>query len=310
MEINTSRIEGAGPTTRWGSLSNFGIIRADVKGLMSVERTTDSVRILPSISGMRYNRATVSGTTGSSDFSPWMAESLRLSIFHPPGTDRFGLWAKLMGNSPDSRNERPREQTVLEEGPTGADKLILSTQDQRLDWTVGPSLPENPNDTRLLILADVGQGLDLMQRALQVTSPAVRDITRLAFGAILLQQVSDINEGASRLLQYLPFLDLENRAATDLLYQVNRSRRSLTVPHVSVNRLSRWSLELVQSGTFVIKAAQPLQVNTPQAQTVIKLILDINTAPGNSAISLSKMPGLLAEFIQFAQEISTKGDVS
>ena len=149
-----------------------------------------------------------------------------------------------------------------------------------------------------------------MQRALLVTSPAVRDITRLAFGATLLQQVSDINEGASRLLQYLPFLDLEDRAARDLLYQVNRPRRSLTVPHVSVNRLSRWSLELVQSGTLVIRAAQPPQMNTTQEQPVIKLILDINTAPENSAISLSKMPGLLAEFIQFAQEISTKGDAS
>jgi hypothetical protein len=246
----------------------------------------------------------------SYDFAPWSVESLRLSVFHPERKDRSGLWARLMGSSPESINERPRDQIFQEEGPAGRNRLFLATQSQRLDWNIVPSLPANADATKLLFLADIDQALSLVQGELEVSARQVQQIDRLAFGAILLQQVDNMSDGMRCLSKYLPFLDLERREGTDLLYQINRRRRSNHVPHVLVNRLSKWSLEYAQSGALVVAPARRPRLETSEPQTVVKLVLDVNTAPENNAISLDRMPILLTEFLGFAQEIATRGDSS
>ena len=215
-----------------------------------------------------------------------------------------------MGSSPESINERPRDQILQEEGPAGGNRLLLATQSQRLDWNIVPSLPANAGATELLFLADIDQALSLVQGELEVSARLVQQIDRLAFGAILLQQVDNMSDGMRCLSKYLPFLDLERREGTDLLYQINRRRRSYHVPHVLVNRLSRWSLEYAQSGALVVAPARRPRLETSEPQTVVKLVLDVNTAPENNAISLDRMPILLAEFLGFAKEIATRGDSS
>ena len=188
--------------------------------------------------------------------------------------------------------------------------MLLATQSQRLDWNIVPSLPANSDTTKLLFLADIDQALSLVQRALDVSARLVQQIGRLAFGAVLLQQVSNMSDGMGCLSTYLPFLDLERREGTDLLYQINRRRRSSLVPHVLVNRLSRWSLEYAQSAALLVSPARRPRLETSETQTVVKLFLDVNTAPENNAISPDKMPILLTEFLGFAQEIATSGDAS
>ena len=252
----------------------------------------------------------MNSAAASYDFAPWSVDSLRLSVFHPARKDRSGLWASLMGSSPESINERPREQILQEEGPAGKNRLLLATQSQRLDWNIVPSLPANSGTTKFLFLADIDQALSLVQRALDVSARRVQQIGRLAFGAVLSQQVSSVSDGMGCLSTYLPFLDLERREGTDLLYQINRRRRSSLVPHVLVNRLSRWSLEYAQSAALLVSPARRPHLETSDPQTVVKLVLDVNTAPENNAISPDKMPILLTEFLGFAQEIATSGDAS
>ena len=248
--------------------------------------------------------------TASCDFAPWSVDSLRLSVFHPEGRDRSGLWVSLMSSSPESRNERPHEQTLQEEGPADNNRLCLTTRPQRLDWNITPGLPATPNTAKLLFLADVDQALPLIQKALGASERLVKQIDRLAFGAVLIQQVRDISDGMHCLSKYLPFLDLELRDGRDLLYQINRRCRSSHAPHVIVNRLSRWSLEYAQRGALLIAPTQPPRFETSEPQTVVRLVLDVNTAPENNAISPDRMPILLTEFLHFAQEIATNGDAS
>ena len=255
----------------------------------------------------RKGKQQMNGAAASYDFAPWSVDSIRLSVFHPARKDRSGLWASLMGSSPESINERPREQTLQEEGPAGSNRLLLATQSQRLDWNI---LPANSDTTKLLFLADVDQALSLVQRALEVSAQLVQQIERLALGAVLSQQVPNMSDGMRCLSKYLPFLDLERREGTDLLYQINRRRRSSLLPHVLVNRLSRWSLEYAQSGTLLVAPDRLPRLETSKPQAVVKLVLDVNTAPENNAISLDKMPALLTEFLGFAQEIATSGDAS
>ena len=246
----------------------------------------------------------------SYNFAPWDVESLRLSTFHPERSAQPGLWAKLMGNNPESVNERPREQVLQEEGGANGNRLILAYQNRRLDWTVSPSQTRSPDSPKPVTLVDVDQAMSLIGRSLGVLTQSYRQVDRLAFGAILIRQVSDVAEGLSYLSQYLPHMDLENRGGSDFIYQVNRPRLSSYASHVRVNCLAKWSLEYVQTGALRILPSQPPYLEVSESLLVDKLALDINTAPTNNAISISRMPDLLNEFMAFAQEIAVKGDSS
>ena len=246
----------------------------------------------------------------ANSFALWDVESLRLSTFHPERPAQPGLWAKLMGNDPESVNSRPREQVLLEEGGANGNRLILASQNQRLDWTISPGPTTSPDLQKPLVLVDVDQAMSLIRKALGVLTGTYRQVDRLAFGVILIRQVSDVKEGLGHLSQYLPHLDLENRGGLDFIYQINRRRLSSYAPHVLVNRLAKWSLESVQSGALRIGPSQRPHIAVSESLLVDKLTIDINTAPTNNAISVSRMPGLLDEFMAFAQEVAVKGDVS
>ena len=246
----------------------------------------------------------------SYNFAPWDVESLRLSTFHPERPAQPGLWAELMGNNPESVNSRPREQVLLEEGGANGNRLTLAYQNQRLDWTISSGPTTSPDLHNPLTLVDVNQAMSLIRKALGVLTRTYPQVDRLALGAILVRQVSDVNDGLSHLSQYLPHLDLENRGGPDFIYRINRRCLSSYAPHVMVNRLAKWSLEDVQTGALRIAPSQPPHLAISESLLLDKLALDINTAPTNNAISISRMPGLLNEFMAFAQEIAVKGDVS
>jgi hypothetical protein len=246
----------------------------------------------------------------SYNFAPWDVESLRLTTFHPERTAQPGLWSELMGNDPETVNSRPREQVLLEEGGANGNRLVVAYQNQRLDWTISPGPPSSPDLRKPVIMLDVDQAISLMRKALGVSTQSYHQVDRLAFGAILTRQVSDVAEGLRYLSQYLRHMDLENRGGMDFIYQVNRPRRSSHASHVSVNRLAKWSLGNVQTGSMRIGPSQPPHVAVSEFLLIDKLVLDINTVPTNNAISISRMPGLLDEFMAFAQEIAVTGDAS
>lgn len=76
-----------------------------------------------------------------------------------------------------------------------------------------------------------------------------------------------------------------------------------------MNRLAKWQLDQFQSGAIRISPSQGPQVQTSELGLVSRLFLDINTAPENNAISVSRMPNLFVELTAFAGEIAVKGDV-
>ena len=241
------------------------------------------------------------------DLAPWGVESFRLSVFHSTPGDHSGLWEHLIGSSPESKNERPREQTVQVEGPVDRNRLVLVTQTNRLDWHIAPGAPKDPSSTELVFLTDAGWASQLFHKALEVSVKQVRQVGRLAFGAVLLQPVADM-EGAERVLSgYLPISGLE-RGVQDLLYRINRRCKSQSAPHVLVNRIATWSAELVQSGAFQIGPPDHRPIMDTRAHRVVRLILDINTSPDNNAISPDRMPPILAELLGFGQQIAVTGD--
>ena len=214
-----------------------------------------------------------------------------------------------MGDSPESIDSRPRERVLREQGGANGNNLLLATQAERLDWQLLPApAPDHPIGNPPTLKA-VDQTIPLLKKALDVTLQSARQVHRLAFGVVLIQQVSDLSEGMRRLSMYLPQLGLEHQEGQDFIYQINRRRRSSYAPHVRVNRLAKWQLEEYHSGAFQISPSQGARLETSESGFVSKLVLDINTAPDNTAISKDKMPNLFVELTAMAHEIAVKGDV-
>ena len=214
-----------------------------------------------------------------------------------------------MGVRPESIEERPREGMVRQQGEADGNRLLLATQADRLDWTIVPNPTVNQGTNTTPVLTDPNQATLALRNALSISLGSVKQVHRLAFGALLEQQVADQADGMSKLSKYLPRLDLEEQGVSDFIYQINRSYRSSSVPHAVANRLARWSLEQFISGEIRIAPAQTPQLKESGKGFVDKLLLDINTAPENNAIATGKMPGLFVEFIDLACKVASEGDV-
>ena len=256
-------------------------------------------------------------TTPIVDFGQWSIEHLRLTVFHPSGVQTSGLWESLMDARPESIEERPHEGLVQQQGEADGNRLLLVTHAERLDWTFvpNPTLNLGANITPALtapVLTNPNQAVRKLQEALDISLHSVRQVHRLAFGALLGQQVANQTEGMSQFSKYLPHMNLEEQGVSDFMYQINRRRRSSHVPHAQVNRVARWSLEQVITGEVrigIVPAQAPQFMPPSEPRFINRLLLDINTAPDNSAIAVDRMPGLLVELINLACKVATEGDI-
>ena len=254
----------------------------------------------------------MSDTIPALSFGEWDTESVRLSVFHPGEPVRSGLWEQLMRVPPESSDTRAREGIVREQGLTDGNLLLLTTQSGRLDWNLlpGPNSPNKIDDrTSPPTLIAVEQAMPLLRRALDVSVRACGLVHRLALGFVLTQQAPILSEGLRQLSKYLPRLDLENQGGSDFVYQINKRRRSIHASHLQVNRVSKWQLEEVQSGTLTVSPSRSPNFETSERILVSKLTLDINTAPDSNAFSNARIPGLFDELAGFACEIAIKGDI-
>lgn len=240
-------------------------------------------------------------------FADWMAENLRLSLFHHPREPNPGLWESLFSVRPESLDERPREKVLSERGVVNESVVALISQVDRLDWHFQPN-PRSENDRGgLLILTNVEGAVTSTRKALDVSLAELGKVDRIALGVTLAQRVADIDTGMDLLSKYLPDMDMSRWGGADFIYQVNRRGRSGQHPHVLLNRIVKWSLDEYLSGNVRITAHRGPQLSTSGPLHAARLTMDINTSTNNNAISTKKMPDLLSEFFLFAQQVSAGG---
>ncbi len=253
-------------------------------------------------------------TIDAFDFGDWDVESLRLSIFHSGEyQDSYsqGLWESVTGQQADSIDSRPKDRTISAIGSVDGNSLILVHQDGRIDWTLQSAVGATPQPSSEVVIPkidSVGRTLPIFQNAVVYSLEAITSVSRVAFAPNLIREVSDINVGFEQLSTFLPHLNLPTAHAGDFIYQINRIRRSESIRHAHINRIGRWSLELVGGISFRVgPTGQPDMVNTNTKQ-VRRLMLDINTTQTTSTMAKERIPGLFEELISLAREISTEGD--
>jgi hypothetical protein len=249
-------------------------------------------------------------TTGLADVD-WQVENLRLSIFGPMPPRQRGYWERLMGISPVSIDDRPREDILREQGPVGTNTLILASQLGRIDWQLLPTpttAPQPLPQSAPRFVQAVDEAVDVLRRALQSSLSQIKQVDRLAFRAALANEAHTSEQTLLHLSRYLPQMSLVERGGLDFQYRINRRRRSRTAPHVSINRVTRWEVAQVQTGELRIDN-RGVQFETHAVGHIDKVDIDVNTAPENNAIATDRMPALLNELIELVVKIADEGDI-
>ena len=130
---------------------------------------------------------------------------------------------------------------------------------------------------------------------------------RIAFGALLIQNVENKKRSYEKLSSYLPYVKLDVEKSSDFFYQINRPRESLVVEGLSINRLSKWSA-IQQQLVSVELISGSRQISDPSY--ACQLELDINTSQKRDVdIDREVEYELFRELMEFGKEISVEGDI-
>lgn len=241
----------------------------------------------------------------------WDVESLRLTVFCTAGmTSKNNWWKEITGNEAEKNTILPAKSTSQEEGAFENGKLVVRTAPGRIDvvYTVSTDSVSTPQE--FMSLGPFDTILQRFQKISQafLKSKTLPEVNRLAFGAILVFRVNNLEEGYHRLGPFLPNLEIDPKRSFDFLYQINKPRQAVTtIPGLSINRLSKWSVMKV----IFIKAL--VEGDKGSASTVenyaCRLELDINTfSDFKGPLPKSELLRLFQEFTDLAVEISNNGD--
>lgn len=230
-----------------------------------------------------------------------------MTAFPSPGNvlgEAPNWWELATGEPPDSKVSQPKVGAVQEQGSFSTGVLTLLSQPGRIDWLLNwPEIAEVLKPFEESVVPFVS----LIQRWFSAAPP----IQRLAFGAVLRLPVEDRIEGYNKLSTYLHYLDIDPEGSTELLFQINRPRRSsLSNNGLTINRLSKWSVAFAQQMTYRVQAPETgaLQVTNLQKDLFCRLEMDINTAPKSDDLDAGSLPEIFGELVGFAREIALNGD--
>ena len=247
----------------------------------------------------------------------WQTESLRVTAFYrvqdTPG-DVNRLWGMVRHRQPDQVSSRPNEGIQVAQGRFGTSdrQLQCAIRPDRVDWVLraAPPAPNTPPEGLLTIDTFAGVlpsfrdlGAEWLER-----SPAV---TRLAFGAVLMFEVSNPFEANESLFALLPSVNFGSEDVSDFVLRINRRRSLSSVEGGLANRLSTWSV--VQGGSVgvAVSGDGPPQLFQQSGHFACRLELDINTV-STFAVPLGggEAVKVFRELVDLGREIAEQGDES
>ena len=241
----------------------------------------------------------------------WQAETLRCSGFFAEPVEALDerLWRRVFGREPDSTQQRRiPKPVVIEEGVSEHGQVLrTAVQSDRFDLHIAP-VPTD--ETRgALLLGPCEATLASFQGTIRdwLDSADCPVVTRIAYGAVLLFEVDDLETGNALLGE---LLSLRVDGALDLEYKINRRRASAVMPGLTINRVCNWSTVKAVLGYIEVPAnvEQPPTMSTQRPEVMCRLSLDINTVPSNMQ-PLSDLGCLFDELVAMGSEIAKRGDI-
>ena len=244
----------------------------------------------------------------------WQAEHVRLTVFsvEPPEMSPRELWKRVVGQEPEQVSEKPSQGFTRIEGACEGDKLCLTAQPGRMDWLRSAQTEAGAAPGGFSTIGPATSVLPAFSETMRNWLLEARGLrpSRIALGAVLLQEVDGREEGYERVRAYLPF-DFRSPGASDFSFRINRPRTTtLDIPGLQINRLCTWSVVVLQGIALMLN----LESGTPNGRITEKrhacrLELDVNTAPDyEGELPQDKLPGILTELSDLCLEIAAEGD--
>lgn len=248
--------------------------------------------------------------------SDWQVGTLRLTTFLTDSLRSLETtwWSDILDVQAENMNQQTREGLRQEGGSFKRGELLLAVKLDRVDWHYIAKVDNVMNEEGFPTISDFPSSLEdflpLMRQWLKLEN--CPSIGRMAFGAVLLSPVESLHNGYVKLLTHLPKFDLDPDSTQDFLYQVNRWRKSeLGIPHLQVNRLSKWSVPDLVNIRFRTSKSSPKPTNLGDSHHfACRLDLDINTTQEfPDTLPQERLYDILDELVNFGKEIAEKGDV-
>ena len=247
------------------------------------------------------------------EIAQWQVESLRLTTFHIPSTvstDSTDWWESVIGDKPEQVVTRPRGNMVQQSGLFEGKQLALIIRVDRADWMLrGNIAPQGEPTQGPPTLGTLPNVLGSFRKVAEKWLTVCPDLTRLAFGAALVETVADLTLAYQKLSQMLPNVKIGEADSPDFLYQINRPRVSKSLTMIRINRLSKWSV--MQGGALSIAIGQgTVPTFASELLLACRLELDINTSQEpSSIIPQNQTRELFSELVDLGSEIADNGDI-
>ena len=188
--------------------------------------------------------------------------------------------------------------------------MSVEARKDRIDWRLSHD-PKNLSGE----LPIIGPYETLAERFRQVMLGWLSlcpQISRLAYGAVLLMPAGEPSQACQILEPLLPGIKIDWDNSYDFLYRINRRRRSSSgVEGLEINRVATWSLATISGMRVDFVSGQPAPsiIQLPDSG-ICRLELDINTAPEfQRVLEKSVRSNLFAELVDFGNEIAREGDI-
>jgi hypothetical protein len=242
----------------------------------------------------------------------WQVERMRVTAF--PGeamaAERFSSWwDEIVGFPAEEVQSRPKMGLYQAQGDFEGRRLVLQVLPGRIEWFVAAIMKASDEEFGAPPIGPFPEVVASLAKVVDPWLPKAPPLQRLAFGAILLQPVESRHAGYDRLDDYLHDVEIDPEGSSDLLYQINRPRESTTIGQLSLNRLTKWSVQIARR-VFLTMGSDGVETRTLGEESACRLELDINT-PADFAESLpaDRLTALLEEMIGLGREIAESGDV-
>ena len=250
--------------------------------------------------------------------SPWGALRLRATTFLPADAEIDGgsIWSRVLGTAPDEEQRRPREGLLQQIGTLGEFVVVFRLGHPRVDWFLQSKgepptpVPPSPEFTPI----PLNEALNSLRTIAANWFSIQSTVSRIAFGANLVQPAINVQDALSRLAYSLPDIKIDPDNSSDFFYQINRPRDARSIEGLRINRLSKWSVMAQVTGQLVVQSspgAEQQASMSPMAQRYASsLELDINTAADYlNGIEQTHATILFNELTELGKEIVERGDV-
>ena len=242
----------------------------------------------------------------------WQAQQLRLTVFPTLNASHRtpDWWQRITGTEPsESTTDRKRNFSLIS-GEFGGGSLTLNLASERIDWHLTATDEHLDPSIGIGEIGPMIESLDLFSTLAErwLTEEDIPDVSRLAFGAVLLHLEADLTEAYKRLPDYVPIaVEPDWR---DFLFQVNvrENLRNSEYGFNYLNRLSRWSVAGQSIGRVTIGAQGISATGIGTPQFVLRLELDINSpAEFTGTIPRPQLVRLYQESIAAVRAIASDG---